>query len=78
MTPVTAGGISNDDFALMVEKMLAVLFFFRVFRDWMATRSGDSLTSQLCEIQTYSGIVIHSSSLRVIHMPSCSKYSKPQ
>ena len=28
MTPVTAGGISNDDFALMVEKMLAVLFTF--------------------------------------------------
>ena len=28
MTPVIAGGISNDDFALMVEKMLAVLFTF--------------------------------------------------
>ena len=27
-TPVTAGGISNYDFALMVEKMLAVLFTF--------------------------------------------------
>ena len=28
MTPVIAGGISNDDFALMLEKMLAVLFTF--------------------------------------------------
>ena len=28
LTPVIAGGISNDDFALMVEKMMAVLFTF--------------------------------------------------
>ena len=39
MTPIIAGGISNDDFALMVEKMLAVFFTFVSSRSgWLLDR----------------------------------------